>query len=135
MSRLKPQTPAAGYNRQHRNRAFVSSHTARDKHCAPDNGDSHPHNSVRIEALVRGRVQMVMFRDFVQRHAKKLGLSGWVQNEQDGTVRVVAQGERTAIEQLLARLHTGPLFARVDDVAVIYTDTRPEPLPFIIRYH
>ena len=133
MSSLKPQTPAFGYNRQHRNIAFVSSRTERDNDSAPNNKDAHPHN-VRMEALVRGRVQMVMFRDFVQRRAQKLGLAGWVQNKQDGTVRVVAEGERTAIEQLLARLHTGPLFARVDDVAVIYTDTRGEPLPFIIRY-
>lgn len=40
-----------------------------------------------------GRVQGVFFRDFVQRKAKELNLSGWVENEPDGTVQIVAEGE------------------------------------------
>ena len=41
----------------------------------------------RLEVIVSGRVQMVMFRDFVQRKASSLKLVGEVQNLPDGTVR------------------------------------------------
>lgn len=71
----------------------------------------------RLEATVRGRVQGVGFRYFVLRVASQGGLSGWVANEQDGTVRVVAEGPRPALDSLLAELQEGPRGARVDDVA------------------
>lgn len=70
----------------------------------------------RIEATVTGKVQMVMFRDFTQRKAKRLGLVGEVQNCSDGSVCVVAEGEHKQLEKLLKKLHTGPLLARVDEV-------------------
>lgn len=77
--------------------------------------DGTPHE--RLEATVRGRVQGVGFRYFVVRLAAELGLTGWVANELDGTVRVVAEGTRSALEQLLAELHEGPRGARVEHVA------------------
>jgi acylphosphatase len=70
----------------------------------------------RIEATVTGKVQMVMFRDFTQRKAKSLGLVGEVQNCSDGSVCVIAEGERKQLEKLLKKLHTGPLLARVAEV-------------------
>jgi acylphosphatase len=70
----------------------------------------------RLEATVSGRVQGVGFRYFVLRVASELGLSGWVANEPDGTVRVVAEGPRSALESLLADLREGPRGARVDRV-------------------
>ena len=42
---------------------------------------------------VYGRVQLVMYRDFTQRKAKKLGLTGYVINQKDKTVKVVAEGK------------------------------------------
>ena len=46
----------------------------------------------RLEVVVAGRVQLVMYRDFAWRKAHGLGLKGEVQNLKDGTVRVVAEG-------------------------------------------
>lgn len=63
---------------------------------------------VRLEAVVRGRVQGVGFRWFVVHEAGRLGLGGWVANEADGTVRCVAEGPRPALEALLAALREGP---------------------------
>ena len=48
----------------------------------------------RLEAFVSGEVQMVGFRMFVQRHARQLGLRGFVRNRPDGRVEVGAEGER-----------------------------------------
>jgi len=66
--------------------------------------------------VVRGRVQGVGFRWFVEREAHLLALSGWVRNNADGSVEVLAQGTRDQILGLRSRLRQGPRAARVDDV-------------------
>jgi acylphosphatase len=72
----------------------------------------------RLHAVVRGDVQGVGFRYFVQRKARQLDLRGWVRNNDDGSVEVVAEGERAALEQLKRALDEGPRMARVDRVDV-----------------
>ena len=69
-----------------------------------------------LRAIIHGRVQLVMFRDFTQRRAKKLGLKGFVRNLEDGSVEVLAQGEQQQLELLLDALHRGPLLAHVESV-------------------
>src|SRR3954462_4536517 len=74
---------------------------------------------VRIEAKtyrVRGRVQGVGFRWFVEREAQTLGIVGWVRNRSDGSVEVLAQGSREQLFAFRAKLHEGPRAARVDEV-------------------
>ena len=71
-----------------------------------------------FRAIVSGRVQMVMFRDFVTRKAHKIGVTGFVRNLDDGTVEVVAQGEREKLERLIAYLHKSPVLSRVEHVMV-----------------
>jgi acylphosphatase len=70
----------------------------------------------RLEATVRGRVQGVGFRYFVLSRAGYLGLTGWVANEQDGSVRCVAEGPRPDLEALLEALHEGPASSIVERV-------------------
>jgi len=64
-----------------------------------------------VRASVRGRVQGVFFRDSTRERA--LGLGGWVRNADDGTVRVHAEGDATAVDELLAFLRGGPPSAEV----------------------
>jgi len=66
--------------------------------------------------LVRGRVQGVGFRWFVEREAHVLGIAGWVRNNADGSVEVLAMGSRDQLLSLQSRLRQGPRAARVDDV-------------------
>ncbi len=68
--------------------------------------------------LVRGRVQGVGFRWFVEREAHLLGIAGWVRNNHDGSVEVLAQGTRDQLSGLHSRLREGPRAARVDAVEV-----------------
>jgi acylphosphatase len=68
--------------------------------------------------VVRGRVQGVGFRWFVEREAHILGIAGWVRNNSNGTVEVLAQGTRDQLAGLRSRLLEGPRAARVDDVEV-----------------
>ena len=66
--------------------------------------------------VVRGRVQGVGFRWFVEREAHVLAVSGWVRNNADGSVEVLAQGTRDQLLGLHSRLRQGPRAARVDEV-------------------
>ena len=66
--------------------------------------------------LVRGRVQGVGFRWFVEREAHTLGIAGWVRNNSDSSVEVLAMGTRDQLVGLRSRLREGPRAARVDDV-------------------
>jgi acylphosphatase len=68
--------------------------------------------------LVRGRVQGVGFRWFVEREAQILRISGWVRNNHDGSVEVLAMGTPAQLAGLRSRLQEGPRAARVDGVEV-----------------
>jgi len=66
--------------------------------------------------LVRGRVQGVGFRWFVEREAHILGIAGWVRNNADSSVEVLAMGRKDQLAGLRSRLREGPRAARVDNV-------------------
>lgn len=70
----------------------------------------------RVQFIVFGRVQGVMYRDFTQRTAKKLGIKGEVENMEDGTVRVDAEGIDEALSKFEEALSRGPIFARVEKI-------------------
>ena len=70
----------------------------------------------RLRATVHGRVQGVGFRAYAAAEARRLGLSGWVRNQLDGTVSLVAEGPDPALEAFLAWLRQGPPLARVTSV-------------------
>jgi acylphosphatase len=73
-----------------------------------------------LHAYVHGRVQGVGFRYFVVQKAHTLALRGYTRNESDGSVEVLAQGPRPALERLLAYLRQGPAGAQVRDVRVTW---------------
>lgn len=71
----------------------------------------------RLEATVKGRVHGVGFRYFVVTRANHLGLTGFVANNQDGSLHCVAEGPRADLEQLLELLREGPASAIVEYVS------------------
>ena len=87
-----------------------------------------------IECIVTGRVQLVLFRDFAQRKAWGLELSGFVKNLPDGSVRVIAQGEEGALKHFIKELKKGSMLSRVDDVAVLFRDSTNRYEGFTILY-
>jgi acylphosphatase len=89
--------------------------------------------SARLDATVVGRVQGVGFRYFVLREAMGLGLSGWVANTANGSVRCVAEGSRDQLERLLERLGEGPVAAVVDRVSVAWMPATGTLGPFEVR--
>jgi acylphosphatase len=77
-----------------------------------------------LHFLIRGRVQGVGFRWFVQREAGMLDLRGWVRNTEDGDVEVVASGAVEELAQLRASLRRGPRGSRVDHLIEHYLDDK-----------
>lgn len=78
----------------------------------------------RLHAIIHGRVQGVGFRAFVVENGLALGAKGWARNRWDGTVEVVAEGDRQLLEKLLTSLRRGPRMANVTKVDIdwqVYT--------------
>ena len=88
----------------------------------------------RLQAIVYGRVQMVMYRDFTKRKARTLGLTGTVRNLPDGTVEVIAEGSREKLESLARKLKRGSLLADVTDVETAWSPATGTYADFSIAY-
>jgi acylphosphatase len=79
-------------------------------------------NSIR-HVVVRGRVQGVGYRAFVEDEANRRGLSGWVRNRRDGTVEAVFAGPAAKVNDMIEACSEGPWGARVD--AIDQREARP----------
>ena len=89
---------------------------------------------VRAHIRVKGRVQGVGFRAHVEYAARKIGgLTGWVRNVGYDTVEAVAEGKRSAVEQLIQAMREGPRSSRVDDANVEWENPTGEFLQFGVK--
>ena len=88
----------------------------------------------RLSARITGRVQGVGFRAFTRRKARDLGLAGWVRNERDGSVRLVAEGTRDDLDALLDAVRRGPPSARVHNVSADWGDATGDLGGFSVRF-
>ena len=86
----------------------------------------------RAEVTVRGMVQGVFFRVETRDRARSLGLSGWVMNASDGTVRAAFEGDEERVTSMIDWCGRGPRGAQVDEVEVMWTDPENEQ-DFTIR--
>lgn len=89
---------------------------------------------VRLEAIVKGRVQGVGFRYSVLQRARDLEVTGFVRNRWDGTVEVVAEGDKTRVDRLLSYLQVGPRSASVRDVETNWTSVSGKFHSFEVRF-
>jgi acylphosphatase len=88
---------------------------------------------VRVHLVVEGRVQGVAFRACTADEARRLGVAGWVRNLPDGTVEAEAEGDRPAVEALVAWCRRGPPAAVVERVEVEWRAARGELEGFEVR--
>lgn len=88
----------------------------------------------RAHIFVSGRVQGVFFRDYTQRCASSLDLTGWVRNLRDGRVEALAEGDKKNIRDLINKLNQGPPSSRVDNVNVDWEDYKGEFKYFQVTY-
>jgi acylphosphatase len=87
-----------------------------------------------IECIITGKVQRVTFRDFIQRKARALWLTGTVENLHNGTVRVIAHGPEEKLRTFIDCLHKGPFLARVGNVTVHWREPMETFEDFTIAY-
>ena len=69
-----------------------------------------------VQVVIRGRVQGVGFRAWVQHQAELHGLDGWVRNRADGTVEAAFSGPANLVDVMLKACESGPRGARVEQV-------------------
>lgn len=87
----------------------------------------------QLRIRVHGRVQGVYYRASCRDEAQRLGLTGWVRNEPDGSVSVLAEGDETALQSLLQWCKQGPPSARVDRVDETWDEPGGEYSTFDVR--
>lgn len=81
----------------------------------------------RLHLIIQGKVQGVFFRASTKEKARELGLRGFVRNKQDGTVEVIAEGDKTQLQKLADWCHIGPDHSIVDRVQIDW-------LPYITEF-
>ena len=94
-----------------------------------------PINYCRVSAIISGRVQGVYYRESTRRQAQEIGeLTGWVKNQPDNTVKLVVEGNREKVQQLLDWCQTGPPMAKVQSIDILDENYLGEFTDFTVRY-
>ena len=89
---------------------------------------------LRAHITVHGKVQGVFFRKHAQEKAEKMGVNGYVCNDGDGTVSIVAEGAENQLNELIEWCHSGPSMAQVSKVDAKKYMFTGEFEDFSIRY-
>ncbi len=92
-----------------------------------------PSDQTRAHLKIQGRVQGVYFRASTVAQAQRFALTGWVRNCSDGSVEVVVEGSRAAIEGLIAWCRHGPDGARVAQVQIEWEQPQNNFAGFTIK--
>ncbi len=81
-------------------------------------------NEIIRRLVIRGRVQGVGYRAWVEDTAHARGLAGWVRNRRDGSVEAVFAGSDDEITDMITACHRGPTPARVTQIETHAADAR-----------
>lgn len=90
--------------------------------------------TARLHVVIEGRVQGVFFRAATRDEARQRGLTGWVRNLPDGRVEALFEGDKRALEAMLAWCHLGPPYAYVDRVEADWQPYQGDLADFRVRY-
>ncbi len=88
----------------------------------------------QVHMIVKGRVQGVAFRAYTKQEAERILLRGYVRNLPDGSVEIVAYGDRDNLDRLVEWAGIGSPLAHVDGLRVTFSDTSRSYEDFQIRY-
>jgi len=89
---------------------------------------------MKAEITVQGVVQGVGYRFFVLNQARLYDVKGYVRNMSDGTVQVVAEGEKGIVKDFIERLRIGPLSAHVTGIEVKWEEKDSGFTEFRLQY-
>ena len=88
----------------------------------------------QLTTIVHGSVQGVSFRYYTRRAANRLGVTGWVANQRNGTVKVVAEGDEATLQEFLTFLREGSPAARVERVDATWAEAEDAFQNFSVRF-
>jgi acylphosphatase len=88
----------------------------------------------RIVLKIYGLVQGVFYRQSAQEKALELGLSGFVRNEKDGTVKIVAEGKENDLKKFIDWCWEGSPYAKVENIEIKWENSKDEFTHFEIKY-
>ena len=88
----------------------------------------------RAIIIAKGKVQKVGYRDFVQDSARELGITGYVENLEDGNVKVVCEGKEAEINEFIKGIEVKKAFIDVVETSVEYEEPTGEFKVFKIKY-
>lgn len=88
----------------------------------------------RVHIIISGDVVGVGYRSWVRKQAQDLELSGWVKNREDKAVELVVEGDRIALEELVARCRRGPDVAWVKGIETKWLSATGEFIDFSVLY-
>jgi acylphosphatase len=88
----------------------------------------------RVNVRVFGDVHYVGFRFSTIEVARDLGLTGWVKNESDGSVQIMAEGEKEKLENLVTWAKKGPMLAKVKKIETSWGSSTGEFSSFDVSY-
>ncbi|MCB4790478.1 MAG: acylphosphatase [Elusimicrobia bacterium] len=91
-------------------------------------------NITRVHAIVKGSVQGIGYRWFVQKTANNLNLTGWVRNLSNGDVELEAEGERKTLDEFLKSLNYGHKWAQVTEIETQWLQNENSYRDFEIRF-
>ncbi len=72
-----------------------------------------------IQIIISGKVQGVSFREFAKEAANMLNIVGYAKNLNDGTLKIVAEGDEQKIQEFIEKIKTGTLNAKVEKVEIV----------------
>jgi len=87
----------------------------------------------QLSCVISGQVQGVNFCSFARDRARELGLSGFVRNQEEGTIQIVVQGEMDILEKFLEEIKIGPQYAEVKNVETNWSLPTEQLSDFSIR--
>jgi len=78
-----------------------------------------------VEIIIQGRVQKVGMRNFIRRLATRHEITGYVENLDDGSVRVVAQGSKAQLNAFLTKIEKGSISIKLSGGNIKRVTERP----------
>lgn len=88
----------------------------------------------RIHVIISGKVQGVWYRASTKQKADELGIYGWVRNMANGNVEAVFEGEKQALDEMIAWCWIGPRHAQVSDIKKLPLQSNDAFTGFVVLY-
>ena len=87
----------------------------------------------QVHLLISGFVQGIGYRSWVRSRARSLGLTGWINNLENGSVETVFQGEEEKIKEMIKLCKEGPPMAEVENIEIQWDQINGEFKDFQVR--